>query len=222
MPKKPFTPEEVRAQREAIMNIAAKAMSQFGFHHLSMRNLAKQMDMTASNIYNYFPNKEALFLSTRKRGFELFFSRLHEQAYQAETPHDALLNFATDLALFAKDKAGYYQLMFQPPLLNLNNDNAPELFDLKEQVNQLANEWQQHFMSLALDALPHLQQASEKAQKRSALFLLANVHGLVDLYQHKSLDILLNEVDLIPEEVMRLSIDMSLQEVSKLSAKELA
>ncbi len=215
MPKKPFTAEEVQAHRETIMNTAAKAMSQIGFHHLSMRNLAKQLDMTASNIYNYFPNKEALFLSTRKRGFELFFARLHAQAYQAESPKSALIDFATELTRFAQESSGYYQLMFQPPLLTLDEEQS-SLFDLKEQVNQLAHEWQQHFMSLLFGALPQLEKQSEELQKRSALFFIASLHGLVDFYHHKSLNLLLDGVDLIPEEMIRMSIDISLQEVAKL------
>ena len=58
MPKKPFTPEEVAAQRQRIMDSASQVMAEVGFHHLSMRKLASQLGMTASNIYNYFPNKE--------------------------------------------------------------------------------------------------------------------------------------------------------------------
>ena len=71
MPKKPFTPEEIAAQRERIMDSASHVMAEVGFHHLSMRKLASQLGMTASNIYNYFPNKESLFVHTRRRGFDL-------------------------------------------------------------------------------------------------------------------------------------------------------
>ena len=43
MPKKPFTPEEVAAQRERIMSAASQVMADVGFHHLSMRKLASQL-----------------------------------------------------------------------------------------------------------------------------------------------------------------------------------
>lgn len=93
MPKKPFTPEEISAQRERIMDSASQVMADIGFHHLSMRKLASQLNMTASNIYNYFPNKESLFLYTRRRGFELAFVDIHRQMSQPMTAQERLRVF---------------------------------------------------------------------------------------------------------------------------------
>ena len=67
MPKKPFTAEEIAAQRARIMDSASQVMADVGFHHLSMRKLAAQLGMTASNIYNYFPNKEILLIVSSNR-----------------------------------------------------------------------------------------------------------------------------------------------------------
>lgn len=63
MPKKPFTPEEMTAQRERIMNSASQVMAEVGFHHLSMRKLANQLGMTASNIYNYCSEQRSAIYS---------------------------------------------------------------------------------------------------------------------------------------------------------------
>lgn len=218
MPKKPFSEEEVRAHREAIMDSASKVMAQVGFHHLSMRKLAGQLGMTASNIYNYFPNKEGLLLSARKRGFELFFASQHEQVKMVDSPRSALVEFATSLVVFAQNTPGYYQLMFQPPLLPISAE-TPELTDLKEQVSMLSVEWQQHVISLLTDAIPELSKQSDEQQKSSALFFISSLHGLIDLYYYKSLDYLLGNVGLIPEEVVSSYIDTSLQLLLKGSEK---
>lgn len=210
MPKKPFSAEEVRAQREAIMDGASKVMAQVGFHHLSMRKLARQLGMTASNIYNYFPNKEGLLLSARKRGFELFFISQHKQVKMMDSPRSALVEFATNLVVFAQKTPGYYQLMFQPPLLSISSESS-ELLDLKEQVGMLSLQWQQHVMALLTDAIPELSKLSDEKQKSSVLFFISSLHGLIDLYHYKSLEYLLDGVDLIPEEVVSSYIDTSLQ-----------
>ncbi|MAE21073.1 MAG: hypothetical protein CMK92_01440 [Pseudomonas sp.] len=109
MPKKPFTAEEIAAQRERIMDSASHVMAEVGFHHLSMRKLASQLGMTASNIYNYFPNKESLFVHTRRRGFELAFADINEQMSEHLEPRAAPNNFARHLIKFAQKSPGYYQ-----------------------------------------------------------------------------------------------------------------
>ena len=147
MPKKPFTPEEIAAQRERIMDSASHVMAEVGFHHLSMRKLASQLGMTASNIYNYFPNKESLFVFTRRRGFEMAFQDINEQMSQHLDPRSALYNFAGHLIQFAQRSPGYYQLMFQPPRMTLTDPEVVDR-DVLLQVDRLGEERQAHLLSV--------------------------------------------------------------------------
>ncbi|WP_430461929.1 TetR/AcrR family transcriptional regulator [Thalassolituus sp. LLYu03] len=202
MPKKPFTAEEIAAQRERIMDSASRVMADVGFHHLSMRKLASQLGMTASNIYNYFPDKESLFIHTRRRGFDLAFADINEQMSSATNPTRALHKFARSLIAFAQRYAGYYQLMFQPPLLSLDESEAVDQ-DVQLQVERLVDEWQQHLLSLLKDAVPVLAERPEAVQKQVALFFVASVHGLIDTYRHRALPLLLAGVDLIPDDVVQ-------------------
>lgn len=205
MPKKPFTPEEIAAQRERIMDSASHVMAEVGFHHLSMRKLASQLGMTASNIYNYFPNKESLFVHTRRRGFELAFVDINEQMSEHLEPRSALFNFAGHLIQFAQRYPGYYQLMFQPPRLSLNQ---PELVDsdILQRVDRLAEEWQSHLLSMLLDAVPAIAATPEARQKQLALFFVSSLHGLIDTYYYKALPKLLSGVDLIPDDIVETHI----------------
>lgn len=206
MPKKPFTAEEIAAQRERIMDSASHVMAEVGFHHLSMRKLASQLGMTASNIYNYFPNKESLFVHTRRRGFELAFADINEQMSEHLGPRAALNNFARHLIKFAQKSPGYYQLMFQPPRLSLAD---PELVDrdVLVQVDRLAEEWQAHLLSTLADAVPALGSAVEARQKQLALFFITSLHGLIDTYYYKALPKLLSGLDLIPDDVIETHIE---------------
>lgn len=202
MPKKPFTAEEIAAQRERIMDSASRVMAEVGFHHLSMRKLASQLGMTASNIYNYFPNKESLFIHTRRRGFDLAFADINEQMSNASSPIGALYTFARQLIGFAQTYPGYYQLMFQPPLLTLDESEAVDQ-DVQIQVDRLVEEWQKHLLSLLSDAVPLLAERPEAVQKQLALFFVASVHGLIDSYRYRALPLLLAGVDLIPDDVVQ-------------------
>ncbi len=205
MPKKPFTPEEIAAQRERIMDSASHVMAEVGFHHLSMRKLASQLGMTASNIYNYFPNKESLFVFTRRRGFEMVFQDINEQMSQHLDPRSALYNFAGHLIQFAQHSPGYYQLMFQPPKMTLTDPEVVDR-DVLLQVDRLAEEWQSHLLSMLADAVPAISAASEARQKQLALFFVSSLHGLIDTYYYKALPKLLSGVDLIPDDVVETHI----------------
>ncbi|KZZ00098.1 MAG: TetR/AcrR family transcriptional regulator [Thalassolituus sp.] len=205
MPKKPFTPEEIAAQRERIMDSASHVMAEVGFHHLSMRKLASQLGMTASNIYNYFPNKESLFVFTRRRGFEMAFQDINEQMSQHLDPRSALYNFAGHLIQFAQRSPGYYQLMFQPPKMTLTDPEVVDR-DVLLQVDRLAEEWQSHLLTMLADAVPAISAASEARQKQLALFFVSSLHGLIDTYYYKALPKLLSGVDLIPDDVVETHI----------------
>jgi AcrR family transcriptional regulator len=220
MPKKPFTPEEVTAQRQRIMDSASQVMADVGFHHLSMRKLSSLLGMTASNIYNYFPNKEVLFIQTRLRGFEMFFSEMHEQMGSADNAKEALQQFARLLISFAQQDPGYYQLMFQPPRLNLKETEHVHQ-DLEMQLARLVEEWQRHLMTLIIDAIPGLSDQSDHRQKQLALFFMASIHGLVDTYHYHILSVLMDSVDLIPEDVVECHIQWLLSTVTQ-QAEQLA
>jgi len=214
MPKKPFTPEEVAAQRQRIMDSASQVMAEVGFHHLSMRKLASQLGMTASNIYNYFPNKEILFIQTRLRGFEMFFTAMNEQMGIAASAPQALQQFARYLIGFAQKNPGYYQLMFQPPRLHLGEAEKVDQ-ELEMQLERLVEEWQRHLMTLIMDAVPSLADKPEGTQKQLALFFTTSIHGLVDCYHYRALSTLMDSVDLIPEDMIEHHIDWLLASVTR-------
>ena len=202
MPKKPFTPEEVAAQRERIMSAASQVMADVGFHHLSMRKLASQLGMTASNIYNYFPDKEYLFLHTRLHGFGLLLTDINEQMRLNTDPRAALMNFAQCMIQFAQQTPGYYQLMFQPPRLRLDETDHQHR-DVQQQAERMLEEWQTHLMSLLSDAFPEeLKDTSDTSHRQLALFFVSSVHGLIDTYHHGALSGLLSGIELIPEDVI--------------------
>lgn len=201
MPKKPFSPEEVAWQRERIMDSAANVMADMGFHYLSMRKLAAALAMTASNIYNYFPGKESLLLNIRRRGFELLFREINHGLRQGGTPADVIELFAGQLIRFAGQYRGYYQLMFQPPRTGATavseEDQAVAM-----QLERLLEEWQRHVLSLLEDAVPGLTALPDAGRQRMALFFLTSIHGLVDCYHYQALPMLMDGVDLIPDELV--------------------
>ncbi|MCK5680918.1 helix-turn-helix transcriptional regulator, partial [bacterium] len=62
MPKAPRTPEEVELVRQAILDAALKIIVEDGYKGFSMRKLGRSMGMTAKTVYNYFINKDEIYL----------------------------------------------------------------------------------------------------------------------------------------------------------------
>lgn len=206
MPKKPFTIEEIVAQRQRIMDSASSVMAEVGFHHLSMRKLASQLGMTASNIYNYFPNKESLFLHTRRRGFELILLDINEQVRRGSAPKEGVVEFARNLIVFAQRFPGYYQLMFQPPLLSLE-ESDPGDQEILHQLGRMVDEWQQHVLALLVDAVPGLVDQPENLQKQMTLYFVSSLHGLIDIYRYQALPALVSGIELISQDMVASHVD---------------
>ena len=205
MPKKPFTPAEVELQQNRIMDGAARVMAETGYHQLSMRTLAARLEMTASNIYNYFPGKESLLLNIRRRGFELAFRQIFTfPVGQAGDPR-ALATFMKQLVCFDQAYPGYYALMFQPPKMAV--DEAPELDALNQQLNRLISDWQQQIQQMLSTVIPSLNDCGSLYRQRVVLFFMAAVHGLISGHHYDSFpDVLESELsdDLISDFVGRL------------------
>lgn len=79
MPKAARTQDEVQKIRDHILDEAILLITEKGFNNLSMRAIASRVGMTAANIYNYYKNKDELYLDIQTRGF----AQLHECLRQA-------------------------------------------------------------------------------------------------------------------------------------------
>jgi AcrR family transcriptional regulator len=57
----------VRKNQNAIEEVALRLFIRQGFFGTSIRDIAREADISVGNIYNYYPNKEALYVSLAKR-----------------------------------------------------------------------------------------------------------------------------------------------------------
>lgn len=186
MPKKPFTPREIQNQRDRIMDCASQVISDFGYHQLSMRNLAKKLNMTASNIYNYFSSKEVLYLNTRRRGFELLFDHLKESMSSTWIINNSLYRLSTKMIEFGLDHSGYYQLIFRGPKLKFSPYISCDV-SLMSCADDLACKWQSHVEKSLNDNIERYNRLSEAQRTEVFLLYISGIHGLIDNLQYMPL-----------------------------------
>lgn len=61
-------PEPTLPTREVILDTAEQLFAVRGFDGVALRDLAREMDLTAPSLYNHFPGKQALYDAVLERG----------------------------------------------------------------------------------------------------------------------------------------------------------
>jgi AcrR family transcriptional regulator len=103
-------PYPAKTTSEEILNVARVLLEQTSGEALSMRNLAKRLNMKAPSLYRYFASKETLEVALVGLGAKELQVRL-EEAAQTPTLKQAFLAIARAYLLFAKHNPALYSLM---------------------------------------------------------------------------------------------------------------
>jgi len=101
------------ASRESIVEAARDLLAEGGLRALSMRAVAGRVGVSATAIYHYFENKEALVRGVVAAGFQRMESYLQNAAGRfAPGSRDRLYAFAEAYLRFALENREYFQVLF--------------------------------------------------------------------------------------------------------------
>jgi AcrR family transcriptional regulator len=147
--------------KEHILQTAVSLFSKQGFSAVSMRDLAKAVDMSTAALYHHFPNKQALYLAAVQFAFAKQASAFDE-VWQAELgAEEKLRRFVHCLALVLITDVDFRRLM-QRELLDADDERMRLLAEgvFHEQFTQIINIIKQlgvtqhlHFKALSVIAL---------------------------------------------------------------------
>jgi AcrR family transcriptional regulator len=112
MPKAQRSPVEIEAVRQEIMALALEIIVADGFDGLSMRKLAARLNVTAKTIYNYFHNKDELYLCLLTKGFAELLDRFEAAVQPYTEPMDRFAAAVRAYIDFGLQNAHIYNLMF--------------------------------------------------------------------------------------------------------------
>jgi AcrR family transcriptional regulator len=80
-------------KRLAILDAAARAIAEHGFHGMSMRDLAAQTGQVVAGLYNYFPSKDGMLFEIQTSAFETLIATAEDALRAVESPRDRLFAF---------------------------------------------------------------------------------------------------------------------------------
>jgi len=112
MPRPTRTPMQVAAVRTAILDETVAVIAREGVGAMSMRKIAKAMSMTATNLYNYFANRDELMLHAQARGYEMLEEDLNAVFLQDLPPAVKGRRMMEAYLRFGQNHPHYYDLMF--------------------------------------------------------------------------------------------------------------
>ncbi|HEY9161382.1 MAG TPA: TetR/AcrR family transcriptional regulator [Desulfomonilia bacterium] len=182
MPKIPATPEAITATRERILKEALFIINEEGYTNLSMRKLARRLGFTAKTIYNYYSNKDELYLMVLIKGF----SDLAEEFRKADrSSADPLKKFRAAVHAYVKwgiENKHYYNIMFSMDTPKYSDYRGTAMEPVAERQNRVALE----IPEIAVSILNAVAEKTGRFPARETPFHLLQIwstlHGMVSLY----------------------------------------
>jgi TetR/AcrR family transcriptional regulator, cholesterol catabolism regulator len=126
--------------RDAILRSALNAFSTSGFHGASMRDVARDADVSIGNVYNYFPAKSDILLGILKRA-SLTQMTITQEAVDS-AGEDVVSRFAAAVDAFVRFYAEHLDECFvaNSELRYLNGGQREEIVALRDEEQELFEE----------------------------------------------------------------------------------
>jgi AcrR family transcriptional regulator len=189
------------ATREEIKEVAWQQIAKDGAAALSLRSIAKQLDLTSPALYHYYPNRDALVNDLVEDAFHLLASSV-EQARDSLPPEDHAKRFLAIGAAYSDWAHAYpqrYVLIFGAPIPNyqpsMDSIQPAANRALGVLVNVIGEAWRAgkiHLPPYYQELTPLLRTQLEESKRKAgldypvqvlylALIAWCRIHGIVSL-----------------------------------------
>jgi len=206
MPKPPASPEAVEAVRERILAEALFIINQDGYADLSMRRLARRLGFTARTIYNYYSNKDEIYLMALIKGFQALAEEFEAAYVSSDNPVEKMRAVARAYVRWGIENRHYYNIMFSM--------DTPKYADYKgtpmEETADRQNRTALRLARIGTDILKEVAAYNGAIAPEEITFRLLHIwstlHGVVSLcISRVTLEVgdLREAMDRIVEEVLR-------------------
>jgi len=111
MPKVARSDEEINVVRGKMLDEALDLIREYGYEGFSMRKLGHRLGIAAKTIYNYFKNKDEIYLHVLTKGFELLFEAVTTKSSHIKDPFKRLEAATVAFLDFGLKKSNYYDIM---------------------------------------------------------------------------------------------------------------
>jgi len=179
---------EVNLVKERILDSALDIIVTEGLSALTMRRLAKSIDMAASNIYNYYANKDEIYITLMIKGFRQLIADLQSVLSEGTDPLIHARKCIQTYLDFGISNNRYYEIMFSSSTPKYRDYLGTEQEALSAQEHAVSME----LAELSLGLLGRLAEANGKslsAQNGKLIFtsIWSLLHGMVSLHNSQNI-----------------------------------
>lgn len=198
---------EINSTRHNILLAALDILIAEGYASLSMRKIANKIGMSATNIYNYYENKDEVYLYILIEGFESLYNDIYTASKFAGTPKEKLIQVVKAIINFGITNPNYYELMLSV--------HAPKCSDYigmpqepivhKEKI--IAFMFYDYFTDCVAKCLSEKEQEDYEYCRIITMKLFSQIHGTLNFYNNTILNQLFenprNVIDFIFESIKK-------------------
>lgn len=190
MPRTPRKPEEIEAEKQRILTEALNIVTESGYEGLTMRGLGQRLGMAAKTIYNYFRNKEEVYLQVAMREFEALHDELLKGYNSSKDPFEKLRAITMRFLAFGVGRSSHYDLMFSLHIPKYRDFYGSPLED--EAVRGLSGALR--IRDLIVRVIQEVAESSGDFTEDEIVFYamewLTGMHGIIALYNNAILSYL--------------------------------
>lgn len=206
MPKPPASPEAVEAVRERILAETLSIINQDGYADLSMRKLARRLGFSAKTIYNYYSNKDELYLMALIKGFQELSEEFRAAYESSENPVEKLRAVVRAYVRWGIENRHYYNIMFSMNTPKYADYVGTRMEETADRQNRVALELARIGSSVLREVASYNRSVEPGDTTFHLLHIWSTLHGLVSLYISRvTLEVgnLQEVMDRVLEEVLR-------------------
>ncbi|HHV38451.1 MAG TPA: TetR/AcrR family transcriptional regulator [Tepidimicrobium sp.] len=187
MSRPPRSPEETLKIRKKILKVSLDIISNDGYPNFSMRKLASKLGLTATTIYQYFLNKDEIYLAVVEQGFQMLYDKMYESINPEDPPETILRNMLYSYIRFGVEESNLYNIMMVW--------RVPKYYDfLGTAVEEAAHremETALRVLELAQScilACDFMDNKSDEDKEDIVLEIICSIHGFISLWNSQVID----------------------------------
>jgi AcrR family transcriptional regulator len=188
MPRAKRSQTEVESIKDQILREALKLMNKHGFEGFSMRKLGERLGVSAKTIYNYYNNKDELYLVILTNGFSQLQSRFQSAYNKKLDPLERLEAMGREYLLFGIENANLYNLMFTWHVPKFKDYISTPLEPVAQVELETALAVSEIFMRAIKEASPEGSPFTDDEARFHMIWMWSQMHGFVAGYNNTLLD----------------------------------
>lgn len=203
MTKPARNPKDVEKIKDTIVDQAVDILSDGGFDSLTMRRIASVTGMSATNLYNYFSNKDEIYISVLIKGFQKLYLDFQSISDFDADPLEKGRKLLRAYLDFGIENSHYYDIMFTRPVPKYNDYVGTPLESLAGIEMDYSSKIIQISMNTISDIISKKQLKPDKQDMSLRLLKTwAMLHGLIVLYNSRVMTYVAEDPNLLFESVI--------------------